>query len=334
MKIKRRRYIQFLLCLAAILVVATTVLLNSPRVQRRVSVILATEPENRIGTRVDLGGVHWLFPNDLVIDSLEIDDQEGEHLLSVDRVAAKVEWMPLIRHKQISIRNIRLFNPDIVVYQDAEDGEANFRFLIDTFADKQKKREPSKLNLRINSLLIRHANIRYDVHSMPVKPEFDPHHIAVNDLSAHLSLKAFTGDTLSVMVRQLEFVERSGLQVDDLYFRLVGNHHGATLANFRLDMPHTTLRLDTVWASYSPDKFAESIIVKGRTQSSYVTPSDLAWILPQVKGLDEKIHLSADFIGNASRVNIKELGVQSHHKDLVLKADGAVSLRNRQVAQQ
>lgn len=321
-----------MLSLAAILVVVATVLLNSPRVQRRVSVILATELENRIGTRVDLAGVHWLFPNDLVIDSLEIDDQEGEHLLSVDRVAAKVEWAPLVKHKQISIRNIRLFNPNIVIYQDAEDGEANFRFLIDAFSDKQKKRELSKVNLRINSLLIRHANIRYDVHSMPAKSEFDPHHIAVNDLSAHLSLKAFTSDTLSVMVRQLDFVERSGLQVDDLYFRLVGNHHGATLANFRLDMPHTTLRLDTVWASYSPDKFAESIIVKGRTQSSYVTPSDFAWILPQVKGLDEKIYLSADFIGNASRINIKELGVQSHHKDLVFKADGAVSLRNRQVA--
>ena len=332
MKIKRRRYIQFVLSLAAILVVVATVLLNSPRVQRRVSVILATELENRIGTRVDLAGVHWLFPNDLVIDSLEIDDQEGEHLLSVDRVAAKVEWTPLVKHKQISIRNIRLFNPNIVIYQDAEDGEANFRFLIDAFSDKQKKRELSKVNLRINSLLIRHANIRYDVHSMPAKSEFDPHHIAVNDLSAHLSLKAFTSDTLSVMVRQLDFVERSGLQVDGLYFRLVGNHHGATLANFRLDMPHTTLRLDTVWASYSPDKFAESIIVKGRTQSSYVTPSDFAWILPQVKGLDEKLHLSADFIGNASRINIKELGVQSHHKDLVFKADGAVSLRNRQVA--
>ncbi|MBR4997338.1 MAG: translocation/assembly module TamB domain-containing protein [Bacteroidaceae bacterium] len=332
MKIKRRRYIQFVLCLAAFIVVATTVLLNSPRVQQRVSVILATELENRIGTRVDLGGVHWLFPNDIVIDSLEIDDQEGEHLLSVDRVAAKVEWMPLIKHRQISIRNIRLFNPDIVVYQDTKDGEANFKFLVDAFANKQKKREPSKLNLRINSLLIRHANIRYDVHAMPVKSEFDPHHIAVNDLSAQLSLKAFTSDTLSVMVRQLEFVERSGLQVDNLYFRFVGNHQGATLANFHLDLPHSTLRLDTIWASYSPDKFTESLIVKGRTQSSHITPSDLAWMVPQVKGLNEKMHLSADFIGSATRFNIKDLGLYSHHKDLVLRAEGAASVRNKQIA--
>ena len=116
-KIKKRRYIQLALCIAVLLVVGTTMLLNSPRVQQRVSVILATELENRIGTRVNLGGVHWLFPNDIVIDSLEIDDQEGEHLLSVSRIAAKVEWMPLIKQGQLSIRNIRLFNPDVIIYK-------------------------------------------------------------------------------------------------------------------------------------------------------------------------------------------------------------------------
>ena len=77
MKIKKRRYIQLVLCLVVLLVVGTTLLLNSPRVQQRTSVMLATELENRIGTRVNLGGIHWLFPNDIVIDSLDIDDQDG-----------------------------------------------------------------------------------------------------------------------------------------------------------------------------------------------------------------------------------------------------------------
>ena len=109
-KIKKRRYIQLALALVTLLIIAGSLLVNSPRVQQRVSVLLATELENRIGTRVNLGGVHWLFPNDIVIDSLAIDDQEGEQLLSISRLAAKVEWMPLIRHRQLSIRNVRLFH--------------------------------------------------------------------------------------------------------------------------------------------------------------------------------------------------------------------------------
>ena len=102
MKRKKRRRIQLILSLITLLIIGVTMLLNSPRFQQRISVILATELENKIGTRVNLGGVHWLFPNDLIIDSLAIDDQEGDLLFSVDRIAAKIEWKPLIREKKIS----------------------------------------------------------------------------------------------------------------------------------------------------------------------------------------------------------------------------------------
>ena len=329
MKIKRRRYIQFGLCLAVLLIVSTTVLLNSPRVQQRISVVLATELENRIGTRVDLGGVHWLFPNDIIIDSLEIDDQEGEPLLAVDRIAAKVEWMPLIKQGQISIRNIRLFNPNIHIYQDNLESKANYQFLIDAFSRKKTRKEPSKINLRINSLLVRRANISYDLHTAPTTKQFNPNHVAISNLSALLSLKELTNDSLSIMVRQLEFAERSGLRVDNLYLRLVGNHHGATLANFRLDMPHSSLCLDTIWASYSPERFKESFIVKGKTLPSHVTPSDFAWLVPQLKNLDEKLHVTADVIGSASRLHVKDFGIGSHHHDLVVRANGTASLKDK-----
>ena len=140
--------------------IGITLLLNSPRVQQRVSVVLAAELENRIGTRVELGNVHWLFPNDIVIDSLAIDDQEGNRLLAVNRIAAKVEWLPLIKHRQISVRNIRLFDPDVNVYRETDEGEMNFQFLIDAFASKQRKEKKTagRLDLRVNSLLIRRAH--------------------------------------------------------------------------------------------------------------------------------------------------------------------------------
>ena len=334
-KIKKRRYIQLALCIAVLLVVGTTMLLNSPRVQQRVSVILATELENRIGTRVNLGGVHWLFPNDIVIDSLEIDDQEGEHLLSVSRIAAKVEWMPLIKQGQLSIRNIRLFNPDVIIYKNQAADDYNYQFLIDAFAAKEKKEKPAKLNLRINSLLIRHANLTHHVgdggasrknSANSSKRPFTVRDISVKDLSAHLSLKALTTDSISLMVRQLNFKEQSGLAIDNLYFRLVGNRHGATLANFRLDLPHSTLHLDTIWASYLPDRFSESLIVKGKVLPSQITLSDLSWLTPKIREFKERVDFTTDFIGSLSRINVKDLDIHTRHGDISLKANGIASL--------
>lgn len=298
-------------------------LLNSPRVQQRISVVLATELENKIGTRVRLGGVHWLFPNDIVIDSLTIDDQEGESLLAVKRVAAKIEWMPLIKNGQMAIRNIRLFEPSIVLYQDTKEAAMNYQFLIDAFAQKKEKKKDSKLDLCINSLIIRRAEVKYDMRSAIHTPQqFNPHHIAIKDLSTHLSLKVLTNDSISVIVRNLNFVEQSGLKLDDLYFRLVGNLYGATLANFRLNMPRSTLNLDTLWVNYSPEDFVNSLIVKGKVLPSSVSPSDLAGLAPSLKDLVQPINLYTDFIGGASRINIKELVVNTPKNEFVLRANG------------
>lgn len=318
----------------ALLVVGVTRLLNSPRVQQRVSVVLATELENRIGTRVSLGGVRWLFPNDLVVDSLTIDDQEGEHLLSVSRIAAKVEWLPLLKHRQLSIRNIRFFYPDINLYKPEATDDYNYQFLLDAFATKKETTEPSRLSLRINTLLVRHACFRHRVGEAGASPasSFTADDVAVDDLSAQLSLKMLSADSISLVVRHLNFCEQSGLRVDDCYLRLVGNRSGATLANFRLDLPHSTLRLDTVWASYQMEEPKLKIhhpVLKGKVLStSYVTPGDLKCFFPQLGGITEKVRFGADFIGSTSRINLKELKVRVGQKDVSLRADGTANLKD------
>lgn len=335
-KIKKRRYIQFVLALLTFVIIAGTLLVNSPRVQQRVSVLLATELENRIGTRVGLGGVRWLFPSDIVVDSLTIDDQEGEQLLSVSRLAAKVEWMPLILEHRLSIRNVRLFHPDIHLYRvDAEDAY-NYQFLLDAFAAKQeKKKEPSRLSLRINTLLIRHAHVCHRVGNVALEgtSQFDPKNLAIDDLSAQFSLKTLSADSLSFIVRNLSMKEHSGLRIDDLYLRLVANRYGATLANFQLDLPHTSLCLDTVWASF-PIHEEQSVgaaplnpfVIKGKILPSHVTPSDFAPLLSGVADLNEKVYLDADFIGSPSRINLKALNVYTAHRELVLSADAKLAV--------
>lgn len=340
---KGKRYIQIALGLVALLIVGCTMLLNSPRVQQRVSVVLAAELENHIGTRVSLGGVKWLFPTDIVIDSLTIDDQEGEHLLTVDRLATKVEWIPLILKRQLSIRNIRLFNPNIHIYKSDASSDYNYQFLIDAFTSKEKKDKegPSKLSMRINTLLIRHAHICHHNKSHCQSGKLQLDNLSIDDLSAQLSLKALSADSVSLVVRQLGFKEHSGLCIDNLYLHLVANRHGATLANFQLDMPHSSLQMDTIWLSYKLDeksltgsnttestrvsKNHPQIHLKGKVKPSYITPSDLESILPQTKGITERVNLTAEFMGSPSRINIKALDIHTEHRDFSLHANAKLT---------
>ena len=327
---KRRRYIQIALALVVLFIIGASMLVNSPRVQQRVSVLIATELENHIGTRVSLGGVRWLFPTDIIIDDLAIDDQEGEPLISVSRLAAKVEWMPLILHRQLSIRNIRLFSPDINLYKASAEDDYNYQFLIDAFVKDKKEKAPLDLSLRINTLAVRDARFNHHIgtrHETPIT-EGDRslsdvlNSLSISDLSAQLALKMLSADSASLIVRHVEFKEQSGLQLNDLYFRFVGNRQGATLANFQIDFPHSSLRLDTIWASYSAE-MSNPIVKGGILPSSHITPCDFAWLIPQVVGLSEKIYLGADFIGSPQRINVKSLNLHTAQHDLSIHADGS-----------
>ena len=329
LNMKRRRYIQIALALVVSLIIGASMLVNSPRVQQRVSVLIATELENHIGTRVSLGGVHWLFPTDIIIDDLAIDDQEGEPLITVSRLATKIEWMPLLLHRQLSIRNIRLFSPDINLYKSSTEEDYNYQFLIDAFAKEKKRETPIDLSLRINTLIVRDARFSHRIGGPSISvPEGTKslddilNSLNISDFSAQLALKMLSPDSVSLVVRHVEFKEQSGLQLDDLYFRLVGNRQGATLANFQIDLPHSSLCLDTIWASYSAEK--SNLIVKGGIlPTSHIAPCDFGWLVPQIEGITEKVYLEGDFIGNPQRINVKSLNIHTAQHDLAIQADGS-----------
>lgn len=334
---ERKRILQLILALMTLLVIGGTALVNSPRVQQRVSVSLATELENYIGTRVSLGKVRWLFPTDIIIDSLSIDDQEGEKLITLPHLAAKMEWKPLLKswmkgdELQLSIRNIRVFHPDINIYRRSSEDAYNFQFLIDAFAAKKEKKDSTHLNLRINTILIRHADVK--VEGLMATDESDNQasksfllpspNLQIEDLCTNISLRTFTSDSLSLIVRDFSFAEQAGLQVDDLHFRLVGNKQGATLAEFALDLPHSHIALDTLWAAWDP------LLFIGKTQASHITLSDLAYFMPEVKDFDEKIHLHADFAGSPSRINLKEAYLHTAQNDISISLNGLANLTNK-----
>lgn len=323
MKIKKRRYVQIVLAVISLLIVSATILLNSPEIQRRVSVVLATELENKIGTRVDLGGVRWHFPNDIVIDSLDLYDQEGECMLSVPHVAANVEWKPLL-DGCFSVRNVRMFGPTVNIYKEQAGQPVNFQYLIDAFKTKEK-REKSKLSMRVNSVIVRRANVNFDVLSEEDTPhELNFNHLAISDLCTQLSLRYLADDSISLAMNQLRFSEQSGLTVKDLYFYLVGNQTGATLAGLHLKMPRTTLYADSIWCSYNAGDLKNSWVVKGHVDQTSVTPGDFAALLPSLRTFTSPISVDADFIGDRSRVNLKALECHTKEREFMLVADGAL----------
>ena len=212
---------------------------NLPIVQEYIGDKTEQLLSKKLGTSVTIGriGIGALF-NELTLDEVQIEDQKGKEMLWFGRLSAKVELLPLLNGK-IVITKAQVFSSHAKLYQKTEKDPLNIQFMIDSLASKDTT-STTQLDLRINSLIVRHTSVSYDCLNAPRTPmQFNPKHLWLKNITAHITLKALREDTINLNVKRLAFKEQSGLKLDRLSFRLKGGKTGSTLRKFILRMPGT-----------------------------------------------------------------------------------------------
>ena len=299
-------------------------LVHLPFVQRFMGERVAAMLSAKLGTEVSVGRVDVGFLNRLTLDDVVVCDRQSAELLRANRLSVKVGLWPLLNGR-VRISTAQLFGAQIALYRDHADSEPNWQFAIDAFASNDSTKAPSAPDVAINSLIVRRLSVSYDQRdALPAtdKP-FDTHHIKVTDVSAHIVLKQLTADSLNVAVKRLAFNEQSGLKVARFTAKLEAGRQDALITGVQLQLPASTLAADTLRLHYPGGRFDESAGLQGQIADSYMTPSDLAWLLPQLRSFDSPIDLAATFDGGQKRIDCKALSMVSRNEDFELAASGS-----------
>ena len=204
------------------------VLLNIPSVQNKLASTVSSELSKLLNTDVSVGHIELGWFNRLHIEDVKLDDLQGD----VHRLSARFEWKPLLDDK-IVINSVQLIGFDIQLKKETPESIPNFQFVLDALASKDTLKEPTNLDLRINSVLINRGKISYDVLSEPETPnKFNVSHLSVQDLSASVSLKALRNDSVHAIVRRLAFKDKSGVHLKKLGFKLVADNKHLKMNDF------------------------------------------------------------------------------------------------------
>ena len=299
---------------ARILIVAISIcyagfyiLLNLPSVQRRLASFVSSELGNMLGVEVVIGHVDLGLFNRIVIEDVLLEDQQGQEMLKINRLSAKFEILPLFE-KRLSISSVQLYGFTAHLNKETPESVPNYQFVLDAFASKDTVKKDMNLDLRINSILVRRGHVTYDVLSEPHTPEkFNTSHLALDDLVASVSLKAFRRDTLHAIVRRFGFKEQSGLELKKFSLQMIANNKSLSVNDFNLELPNTTLTLDNTSVSYdsliSLFSLAEDVKLQGKLKGR-IYPNDFSPILGMLENVDEPMELSLDFEGNGKHLEI------------------------------
>ncbi len=309
------------------LYVVLLVLLHVPVVQRFIGDGVSSALSDKFGTKVEIGRVDLGFLNRIIIDDVMMQDQQHKQMIRASRLSAKFNVIALTKGK-ISISSIQLFGFKGLFYKRNAVAKANYQFVLDSLASKDTTQK-KPLDIRINSLIIRHGALTYDRLDMPqTNKKFNPAHLNIKDISTSMILKALTDDSLNLNVKKLAFSEKSGLRVNRLSFKIVANRQSSVLSDFTLLLPHSDIRISHIDATYKYLKktfITASLEFNADLSRSTITPSDISCLVPQLKSFDSPVTLSASLYGTSTRIRVNSIHVTSDRGNLYLQADGSVS---------
>lgn len=286
----------------------------------------------KLGTKVSISNIEIGLFNRLIIKDLEIKDLKGEQMLSSHVASAKIELRSLFK-EQLSLRTVSLLDCDINLYKEKADSAANYQFIIDALSSKDKTKK-SKLNLRINSIILRRVNVAYNERYAPLTPgKFNPKHLSVSRINTNISLKSITNEAINLRIRSLSFHEASGLQVNNLHFKLYASKTEAHIEDFYLEMPHTHINQGQLIASYDIRKGFSSLLptlrIGATTNKMQISTTDLQPFVNFPKGMNLTLNLSSTFLLTPQKWQFSQLNITDTENKLSLKGNVTIDHRGK-----
>jgi hypothetical protein len=290
--------------------------LNIPIIQREVITFAGNELSKLLGADVTIGNINLGFLNRIILEDVRLNDKEGTEMLSVARISASYAITPLFDGK-VDISSAQLFGFNARLNKETPDAKPNFQFIIDVLSSESD--EPSSIDLRINTLLIRRGNITYDVLSEEENiSTFNPNHLKLSNLRANVSLKALRSDTLNAAIKQLSLEEEnSGFSLSKLDFRIISNDQHTVIDNFDIQLPTTTLLIDTINVRYDSigalNNFADNARFSIHLKPSDITLKDIAAFVPNLKTFRDKILIEILAEGTVNDLHLPIFKVNGNH---------------------
>ena len=297
------------------------VLIHVPAVQGWLGGIIADAVGRKLGTEASVGRVDLGMFNRLIIDDVAILDYRQQTMLEADRLAVKVELMPLFDGK-VHISSAQLFGARLRLSRDSALATPNYQFALDALSSGDND-DSAPLDLRIGSLIVRRLSMTYDQQDAPKTPgRLNMRHLNVSDVSAHVLLRTLTNDSLNINVKRISLKEHSGLLLRQLSFKLEANRHEATLNSLALQMPHSTLDVDTLAVNFQLDSLVNSLTYSLPAVRARVDLADLRPILPEHLLTSQTLDLQTSLSGNARQLRCPALSVATTDQALVLRGSG------------
>lgn len=297
------------LALAIIGPLVLYIVLSVSGVQRAAGNVAESELSKLLGAEVKIGDVDFSPFNKLTLKDVIVKDSLNDTIMSVERLGAGVVMSKLLVERRLIFSYAEVLGLEARIWRDSTGSPLNIQPIIDRLSSKDDNKPPAEFDLRINNIVIRNADIKYDVLSEPRLVQFDKNHIAISELKADILLPRIKNDCYLIDLKRLALKERSGLTVESLSGNFAVTDTLLSAENFDLKLSESRIKLGPIALRCSALKNLGNEIFDLPIDIEILPPScvataDAAAFVPKLRGQNLKLNLACRATGAISDMKI------------------------------
>lgn len=286
--------------------------LQHPVAQTWLSQQAAKWLSGQLGTTVRVGGVDIDLWARAVLESVYIEDLHSDTLAIIPALHIGSHSFDRTSHK-LRIDHIGLDDPLIHLARYEDEQGMNFGFLVDYFSPADTLRTDSTgIAIDIGTIAIRNGSLRYNNFLKPsvAHAGIDWNHLALTGLFLEVSSFQAAGDSIRADIGQLACQEARGFALKSLSGALESVPGRLSFSGARIETPSSEILGDLSFGFETPEDwndFTNKIIMKNDLQETRLCLADLAFFVPECKGLTQVVSLSGKISGSVSNIKGRKL---------------------------
>ncbi|NLL28930.1 MAG: translocation/assembly module TamB [Bacteroidales bacterium] len=311
--------------------IALLVIVRTPWVQQYIAKKASAYYTEKLGTKVEIGRVDIVFPIDISLYDVDIEDKHANNLISAKEITVAPEKLSL-NFSKFGIRKVMLREADINIIKYLNEKDLNFQFLVDYFAstDTTKSRKSTMPNINLSSLILSNCNFKWQNQD---KDTICDSNISFNNLTlSNINLFAqnvSVSDSVTELdLKHLAVEDCSGFTLRHLSSKITFLKDKIVADKLKLITHNTNLNIDLTFGFDSLsafNKFEEKVLMDVNFRKSRVGFDDIARFAPAMNGMSSAVYLSGHAIGTVSDFEAEKMKLQIGEKTFMyfdLKTSG------------
>lgn len=272
---------------------------------------------------ITIGSVQIRHLNKIEISDILLNDLEGDTLARIEKVSAHISPLHLLRNK-VRINSVMLAKPYINIYKNDSLSPANIQFLLDILAGDNSTSPTQFPNIRMNQLHIYDGKFRYrEKFRTHDNKQFTASNIEVDNISANISLKELSSDTLRMHIRSFSAEERSGLKINNVKMRFRASKRACEITNLNIELPNSHIKSNKITACFTQDARAGEPLIhtfQGELHSNKFSTEDFVCMHPMLSHDIPPCTFITKVSGSNQAIDVEEFKLRAHDNSIIIDA--------------